>query len=157
MRLDLLEIKDNVRLITINGEPRLINKCVRFVAEDEDGKETILKYTDDLNLHLDVPSYIKDGFDKKRASIVDGNLYIPIACLLDAHMEDKVVNNGTSVSLIKEITMTDAIGRRVTFSTLSHKITCDIRQVKECLAECGIKADDYSIAKFWSAYYVTKR
>ena len=154
MRLDILESKDNVRLVMIDGKmPKLIAKEIGIIFE-MDGNRFVKDFCleNDKTMNIDIPNTLQERrnleFRTSRAFLWNGKLYIPVEALRDANVVaiDIVDNRKQVVKHILRVEYTDASSKRCDFDvTVGVEYTEEGKKVEELRDDwCG-KGIDVSL------------
>lgn len=132
MRLEILESKDNVRLIMLDGKtPKLISKEIGIIFEVDGSyisKDFCLE--DGKKMEIDIPTILQEKrcleYRTSRAFLFNGKLYIPVVALRDAKViaTDIVDTKNEEVKHILRVEYTDANSERQHFDvTIGIELT----------------------------------
>lgn len=132
MRLDLLSLRKDVRLVTINNVPQLVDRTIGFIVKPNDyskiDRKIVLSFDADKVLLLDVPNvhYNVNEFDVNSSVPFthSGRLYIPTCCLRDLETTTKDVVEGDYLTTYITFRYVNAIGQEDCFDiALSRELT----------------------------------
>ena len=132
MRLDLLSLRQDVRLVTINNFPQLVDRTIGLIVTPHDCSKTdrniVLSFDADKVLLLDVPNVQESVNEFDANSSVPftykGRLYIPTCCLRDLETTTKDVVEGDYLATYITFRYINAIGQEDCFDVeLSRDLT----------------------------------
>lgn len=145
IKLDILEIKHNVRLVSVDGVPKLVNRNIGIILEIN-GTRVFRDIDYDLTMYLNVADNlpVKSSLDLNtdRPYFFYDRLMLPITALKDVETLniDIVDEKAQVIRHILQVTYTDALGERKTFN-----VTLSVSDTEE-------KKKIYSIRDDWYCY-----